>query len=149
MHGCKRDILHAYLQKTVSSGNIIELDQETDWAVGEEIVISASSFDHRETEYFTITAKDGKKLTLNADVQFRHLGAADSILTGNWNPKNLHMGAVVALLSRNIIIDGSDGANEIFGGRVLIASTVEKEGGDSFYRSGHGQFSYVQVNLSL
>ena len=149
MHGCKRDVLHAYLQKTVASGNIIELDQETDWAVGEEIVISASSFDHRETEYFTIMAKDGKKLTLNADVQFRHLGAADSTLTGNWNSKNLHMGAVVALLSRNIVIDGSDGANEIFGGRVLIASTVEKEGGDSFYRSGHGQFSYVQVFLSL
>ena len=54
------------------------------------------------------------------------------------------MGAVVALLSRNIIIDGSDGADGIFGGRVLIASTIEKEGGDSFYRAGHGQFSYVQ-----
>lgn len=87
MHGCKRDILHTYLQNTVSSGNTIEIDQETDWAVGEEIVIAASSFDHRETEYFTITAKNGKIFTLDSEIKHRHLGAADSVLPGNWNSK--------------------------------------------------------------
>jgi hypothetical protein len=111
MHGCKRDVLKTHLANTVSSGNEIVLNEDTDWAVDEEIVIATSNFEHRETEYFTITAVNGRTLTLDKDIQFRHYGAQDTVHSGAWNSeRQLHMGASVALLSRNIVVDGSEGA---------------------------------------
>ena len=106
-------------------------------------MIATSTYEHRETEYFTITAKNGPTLTLDKDIQYRHFGA-DTVLTGSWNSDGMHMGSQVALLSRNIILDGSDGAEGILGGRVLISSTIEEDGGKDYHRTGHGQFSYVQ-----
>ena len=144
MHGCPRDHYYAYMETTVQPGaNKITLDRDVDWKVGEEIAIATSTFEHKETEFFMIDGKNGREITLNTTVAFRKTGI-DTVVDGAWNTDGLHMGSEVIILSRNIVVDGADGANGVLGGRILIASTIEKEGGKTFHRSGYGQFSNVE-----
>ena len=90
-----------------------------------------------------IDAKDGRTFTLNTTINHRKTGI-DTVVDGDWNTENLHLGSEVMLLSRNIVIDGADGANGVLGGRILIASTIEKNGKKTYHRSGYGQFSNVE-----
>ena len=144
MHGCPRNHYYAYMKNTVMPGEkTIILDRDVDWKVGEEIAIATSTFEHRETEFFMIDAKDGRTLTLNTTITYRKTGR-DTVVDGDWNTENLHLGSEVMLLSRNIVIDGADGANGVLGGRILIASTIEKNGKKTYHRSGYGQFSNVE-----
>ena len=50
--------------------------------VGEEIAITCSSFDMKETEFFSITAVSGQELTLNQTIKFRHFGKDETTFSG-------------------------------------------------------------------
>ena len=110
MHGCEISQTWSTLADTLDvAGNEITVnDDVSEWKVGDEIAIAATSFDHRETEYFAITAMNGQTLTLNATSQFRHLGTSTTSKT--LFGREYNQGAEVALLTRNIKLDGSRGA---------------------------------------
>lgn len=114
----------------------------SDWLVGNEIAVATTDFEHRHTEYFKIISKTGNSLTLNTTLNWEHLGLSDSTTT--YNKKSVHQAAEVALLTRNIVIDGSGGSNHKTGGRILISSQVKEIGHHNYTRSGFAQFSNVE-----
>ena len=70
------NITWTHLAKTADNGsNTISLETAVDWNVGDEIVMTTTSFNPWETETFKIASVsvDMKTLTLNASLQYKHL----------------------------------------------------------------------------
>ena len=119
MYGCPVANRMAYLKNTVTPGlNTISTDIETGWKIGDRIFIAATSFDSRESEEFLIDSINGDQITLSSPLAFKHLGKDDT--TTLTYGQEEHFGAEIGLLSRNIVIDGSDQDENIFGGRVVV-----------------------------
>eukprot|EP00794_Sanderia_malayensis_P006712 gene6712-7474_t len=127
MIGRPRKVSWTRLAKTADVGsNEIALVKPVDWQVGEEIMISSTTYESRQVEKFKITAvkNNGTQLTLSGTFKYKHIG-------GNYmiGDRKLVMAAKVALLTRNIKIEGADdpvGARgESFGCRVLVGSYSE------------------------
>ena len=91
MHGCPRSHTRSWLAKTLQgkTTNKIEIEDVTDWKVGEEIAVTCSSFDFKQTEFFSITAINGKDLTLNATLKYRHFGKSETTFAGKLSQKAL------------------------------------------------------------
>ena len=144
MHGCAPETTWTTLTNTVNMGasSITVNDDITGWKIGDEIVIASSDYEHRHTEYFSIVAINGLDITLNTTMLWRHLGSATT--TNTYNGKVVDQAAEVALLTRNIRIDGSGGAESKVGGRVVIFSWIENIDGHEFVHQGYGQFENVE-----
>jgi hypothetical protein len=114
----------------------------SDWIVGDEIALAASSFEQREHEYFSITSITGQTLGLNSTVKHLHTGSENSkIIRGG---AEYDQGAEISLLTRNILIDGTGGSERKIGGRIIIATLNSTISGNTYLREGYGQFSNVQ-----
>lgn len=79
-----------------------------DWAVGEEIVIASTSYDHNEAETRFITAvgtdsadTTKPKLTLDSPLVFKHYAATET-----YGTDTIDMRAEVGLLTRNVKYQG-------------------------------------------
>ena len=120
MYGCPVENRMAYLKSTIQKGaNVIMTDIDTKWTVGDRIFIAPTSFDSKESEEFLISAISGNIITLNGNVQFKHLGKDDTTST-EYGGVEEHFGAEIGLLTRNVVIDGSDNDEGIFGGRIVV-----------------------------
>ena len=143
-HGCKIENTWTFLTNTVQSGaNKITVDGDiSEWNVADEIAVATSDYEQRHTEYFAITGINGQEISLNTSFAWTHTGSADTASTKL--TRSVHQGAEVALLTRNILIDGSGGAESKVGGRVLITGYTKTVGLHDYVRKGYGQFSYVE-----
>ena len=77
LHGIKRNVSWTQLSETAIIGSdVIILQEATDWAVGEEIMIAPTSFSAWETEIYSIVAvaDAGTRLTLNETLKHSHIG---------------------------------------------------------------------------
>ena len=142
MHGCKRSRWWTTLADQMNEGDdsIKVADSVSDWAVGDEIAVASTDYQHRHTEYFSITAISGKTLSLNASAEWRHMGDTSETLLG----RTYSQAAEVVLLSRNIKLDGTGGSEMKHGARVLLTSYTEEANGHFYVRQGAGQFSGVE-----
>ena len=94
---------------TANAGeSTISLLLPVQWLVGDEIIIASTGLRHSqgENEKKTITSVSGDKMTLTLDtaLDYRHLGEEITIT----NERSLQARAEVGLLSRNVLIRGSD-----------------------------------------
>ena len=144
IHGCQIRTTWSTLKNTLMVGDSsITVDGDvSEWKVGDEIAVATTDYEQRHTEYFSIGAISGQVLTLSATASYRHLGT--STTQTNKLGRYFDQGAEVALLTRNVVIDGSDGADGIFGGRILITGFSQENGGNTYKRQGYGQFSFVE-----
>lgn len=118
---------------------IIYLKDSPDWSVGDQIVISSSSYEASEAEIRTITEYDttSGKVTLNQALKYNHEVyqlISDNELQSNsynstwwWtgNMDDITVSPEVGLLSHNIIIQGGDDPDEPldeyhYGCRILV-----------------------------
>ena len=131
------------LSQTAEIGSTsILLVHRVDWSEGNHIVITSTSFNAYQSEVFEIQSisPDGQNLTVNASLQYTHIGRADS---------QGHFGAEVGLLSRTIVIENGNlevTNEESFGCRVLVSRSSQFEGvallrGVEF--KGCGQLGYT------
>ena len=139
LHGKPRAVYWTRLAATASAGDsVITLQDPVDWIIGEELVITSTSVEPRETEKFKIDSILGrKKIILNGVLRYKHLG--EKYTMGNWN---YTLAAEVGLLTRNIVIEGADDPagnldRQSFGCRVLIGQY--SEGGITFRGSARIQ----------
>ena len=144
MHGCPIAMTKTFLKTSVLKGqNQITLEDEpVGWKVGGRIFIASSSFEMRESEEFLITAIEGNTLTLDSSTQFPHYGVDES----NTNYEGwgvTHFAASVGYLTRNIKIDGSADAEDVFGGRIVVMRS--KEEANNIARFGYVQLSNVEL----
>ena len=124
MHGQDVGVSWTSLATTANVGdNTITLDKITTWQVGQEIVITTTSYDAWETETFKITSiSNGVDITLNDTLRFRHIVHNETI-----DGRQVFMAAKVGLLSRNIRVIGEDYNNlykESFGARIMVSTGV-------------------------
>ena len=149
MHGKPRNVSWTTLKTTASIGqNTIVLMKAVDWQVGEQIVITTTSFRPTQTEVFTITqiSADRTTLTLNSTLVYDHLGFSETLPSG----KSYRIGAGVGLLSRNIKViatsyPGQDG--DLYGSRTIVSdySYTDSDGNEVYYK-GYARLSDVEFD---
>ena len=103
MYGKERKVYWTYLKTTIeaNSKNIV-VTKATDWVIGDEIIITTTNMEPRNTEKFKITnIVDGDKITLDRVPKYKHTAYSKTI-----NKYDVTMTAKVGLLTRNIRIEG-------------------------------------------
>ncbi|XP_053571903.1 fibrocystin-L [Bombina bombina] len=125
LHGIPRSVYKTKLSTTAEAGsNYITLVDAVDWKVGEDVVITTTSYDAWQTETRKIIniSPDMKNLTLNSSLTFKHIAKTYQV---PGTAMNYTLAADVGLLNRNIKIIGQDYPGwykESFGARVLVSS---------------------------
>ena len=145
MFGKPRSVYWTTLAATLEvGGNSIVVEKPTDWQVGEEIMISTTTYESRQVEKFIIDAigSNGTAITLRGTAKYKHLGGRYTV-----GKHVLRMAAKVGLLTRTIKIKGADdpsGAigSQSFGGRVLVGKY--EDGGVTY--KGKAMFSNVEFD---
>lgn len=135
------------LESTLVNGSSsISLVDAVDWKVGDEIAITTTTYVPEQTEKFIITSisTDMKVLTLDRPATYIH--SASRITVGNYHAT---MSAKVALLTRNIRIEGADRptgvlTSQSFGCRVLVSSYTDSTTGIPYV--GKAQLSEVEFS---
>ena len=142
------------LGATVEAGGMeIELSESVEWEVGDEIVITSTSFEGLQSETAVIADVSGSqtRLTLSTQLLYQHVHETES--TGS---RSYTLSAEVGLLTRDIKISNadSDTANEEeFGCRILAGNIVEDD--ETFVGTvqmegveldGCGQLGYTDEN---
>lgn len=94
----------------------IRVPANIDWKVGDEIVIAPSEFSPHEFEARTIKQINNGIITFDQPLEFYHFGANDITKTTPYG--SIDMRTEVGLLTRNIIIEGTDIDN--WGGRIYV-----------------------------
>ena len=110
----------------------ITLAEDTGWAIGDKIAIASSGFDMDEAEERVIVgvSADGKTITLDSALEHTHFGEIETYDNGlqgadrqSWD---LDMRAEVALLSRNVTIQGdADSSQDGYGGHTMVMNGAE------------------------
>ena len=124
LHGKPNSVCWTRLAATASAGDrFLTLDEPVDWDVGDEIVITSTTVEPRQTEksFIEDISRDKRNLTLTAPLQYRHI--AETHTAGNWS---YSLTGEVGRLTRNIIIEGADNpagslTEQSFGCRILVA----------------------------
>jgi len=87
MHGCQIEKVFTTLRNTVESGTILKLNgnvQDNGWRIGDRIAVTSTDYEHRHTEYFTITKFSlsnpvgNQDITVDRDIKWRHLGSQET-----------------------------------------------------------------------
>ncbi|XP_071488092.1 fibrocystin-L-like [Diadema antillarum] len=144
LHGMPREVTWTHLAATVEAGDSeLTVAVDTDWVVGDEIVVTSTSFEAWQTETFRISSKsDSRTFGLNGTFAYKH-----SVESGTVNGKSYHIAAEVGLLSRNIVIEGNDYNllfDESFGARTIVGTFIQD---GEFYR-GSGHIANVEFKLT-
>lgn len=133
IHGARRSsvdwaVLDADVQPGATAITVANIEHAKqalplDWRPGDMLAIAASGRDPLQAEAVTVTAVDGGRVTFSPPPRFPHLGGMRTIAG-----RPVDMRAEVALLSRNVVIQGaSDGYSQQLGGHIMsMASTVMK-----------------------
>ncbi|XP_069115782.1 fibrocystin-L-like [Argopecten irradians] len=108
IHGKER-ITHTVLEQTVEAGDdVIEVQGEVDWEVGDEIALgstgSSDEYDQNESgriKNINTTSHDTTRIQLEESLRYQHVGE-----TLNLAGRQIETRGTVILLTRNIVIEG-------------------------------------------
>ncbi|XP_043922184.1 fibrocystin-L [Protopterus annectens] len=125
LHGLPHTVYKTKLRSTAVAGSTsISLVNPVDWKVGDDILITTTSYSSWQSEVRTIAniSEDGLHLVLNESLSYTHIAETYQVPeTG----QNYTLAADVGLLTRNIKIIGEDYPQlieESFGARVLVST---------------------------
>ncbi|XP_062600839.1 fibrocystin-L-like [Saccostrea cucullata] len=143
MHGVQRNDSWTRLAQTANPGdNQLTLASTVDWVVGDEIIIAPTGYKPEEVERFTITVVSGNTITLDGQLQYKHIAH-----THTANGKTITMAAEVGRLTRNIRFEGAvypDIQDEAFGARMMVSRMVK----DGQLYIGYARLSNVEFRYS-
>src|SRR5690606_12800063 len=118
------------LAKTANRGATqIEVLDASQWQVGDEIVLASTDYNPRQAERRTIAAISGNRITLDRPLEYMHFGK----ITFDVDERG-----EVGLLTRNIVIQASEDAEQsYFGGHIMaMPSSKMYIAGVEFQRMG-------------
>ena len=143
---------HTQITSTVQAGSrTLNVEHNTGWEVGDQIAITSTSSDFDEAEALTITAINGRNITVQETLQNRHYGEIERYDNGSrtWD---FDMRAEVGLLSRNVTITGDENADvDEIGGHMMIQQGASlRMVGTELTRMGQfGQLGRYPVHFHL
>ncbi|MFP2996967.1 G8 domain-containing protein [Spongiivirga sp. MCCC 1A20706] len=121
LHGASRSKLSwGQIEGTVGPGatQFVLNNDPVGWEPGDKIAIAASGYEPYEAEELTITSITNRTISFTPALKYRHFGEMQQ-----YEGKQLDERAEVALLTRNIKIQGASDSNELkFGGHTMIMS---------------------------
>ncbi|XP_073714529.1 fibrocystin-L [Misgurnus anguillicaudatus] len=130
LHGMPHNVYHTKLANTVQAGNnTLSLEETVDWKVGDQILLSTTSYDPWQTEIRTIStvSDDGRTLILDWPVSYTHIGQRHNVPGSS---RSYQLAGNVGLLTRNIKIIGQGYPamnTQSYGARVLVATVPGRE----------------------
>jgi hypothetical protein len=132
MHGQHKWPTWTKLNATADVGDsAVTVNGPVNWAVGDEIVVSSSSFYANETHEAQIAslafdaAANTTRIDLDRPTRYTHLG----VLT-EAGGRALDMRAEVAVLSRNVVFEGDEEfSDKHMFGAIVLASTPRTPAG--------------------
>ncbi len=133
LHGTSVRSWTKLAQHAPSGATLLTLNEPSAWKAGDQIAVSATSFDPADAELATIAAVEGATLQLTQPLAHDHWGELQEIAG-----RPLDERAEVGLLTRNIVIRGDTlSEQDGFGAQVMIhpGSSAHVEGVE-FYRVG-------------
>ncbi|XP_028646735.2 PKHD1 like 1, tandem duplicate 1 [Erpetoichthys calabaricus] len=128
LHGKPHAVYRTKLAQTAEEGSdVISVTEAVDWQVGDDVLITTTSYDAWQTETRKIIglSPDMKNLTLNESLTYTHIGEAYNV---NGTDQEYSLAGDVGLLSRNIKIYSEDYPGwyqESYGARVLVGTFFE------------------------
>ncbi|MBN3294523.1 PKHL1 protein, partial [Polypterus senegalus] len=128
LHGKPHAVYRTKLAETAEAGSdVISVAEAVDWQVGDDVLITTTSYDPWQTETRKIIAisTDMKSLTLNESLTYKHIGEAYNV---SGSDQEYRLAGDVGLLSRNIKIYSEDYPGwyqESYGARVLVGTFFE------------------------
>lgn len=147
LHGQPRNISWTTLNQTAYAGsNTIKLAQAIDWKIGEQILVSTTSFVANQTEILTIAnvSQDRLTLYLNSNLKYTHLGYYEYLPSG----AQYKIAASVGLLTRNLKIVGGQYAlqeSDMYGFRIIVSVYSAMVNGVLLSYEGYARISNVQM----
>uniref|UniRef100_A0A8C1B8X1 PKHD1 like 1, tandem duplicate 2 n=1 Tax=Cyprinus carpio carpio TaxID=630221 RepID=A0A8C1B8X1_CYPCA len=147
LYGMPHNVYHTKLASTSQAGNsTLSLQESVDWKVGDNILLSTTSYDPWQTEIRTITAVTdyGRTLTLDQPLSYTHIGESYSVpgTSGSYQ-----LAGNVALLTRNIKIIGQEYPEmntQSYGARVLVGTFFITKTADDTFITGKAQIRNVE-----
>lgn len=131
--GVPRNVTWTRLSESVSAGsNVIVLADAVDWVVGDEIVITPTTFNASQLEsaFIASVSSDKRTVTLNRTLSYGHMGQVLDVpewrsMGGN----STLLAAAVGLLTRNVVIMGSDiNAQTPNYGAIVTIGNLQQDG---------------------
>ncbi|KXZ47885.1 hypothetical protein GPECTOR_32g498 [Gonium pectorale] len=130
LHGQHKEPTWTRLAATAGVGaESILLTGRVNWRPGDVIAIASSSFYTNQSETATIVAAnydpglDVTMVDLNAKLNFTHLGVIEPIAYGQANGATIDMRAEVAVLTRNVVLQGDENSEAFMFGATVMVST--------------------------
>ena len=120
LHGAPRVAVWTKVAATAPAGSrLIRTASPVDFAPGDTIVITSSSWDYLEAERCTVAALlDPHTIQVEAPLAYTHQSTI--MPAGQWGHSDVDLRCEVGLLSRNIVVQGDEGsAEEAFGAHII------------------------------
>ncbi|KAK9411062.1 fibrocystin [Crotalus adamanteus] len=132
MHGCVPKITVTYL-KSAAYPNETKLDliDFVDWKPGDEVVVCGGSFEgaQKKKEILTIKEIKGTELYITSPLRYSYAVTEKEVLK-----EHLTFRAVVALLSRNLVIQGNVTSEKISHLQLCKATAVSGDNSNCLYK---------------
>jgi hypothetical protein len=116
LHGAPRTGWLKLAETAAPGTSTLQLTKSPGWRAGDSIVVASTDYWSDHSEEATVKHASGKTITLSAPLELQHWGIKQNYAGGVVDER-----AEVALLSRNIVIQGAeDSLGDGFGGHMMI-----------------------------
>jgi len=146
LYGTPRVATTATLFTTLLQGSTeLTLTESPDWKIGDEIVVSPTSYASQQAEKFKIIAISGSSVILDHAAQYDHfaLDVNTAAPTNPTGPASVHLAASVGLLTRSITITSDLSTEANYGGHVEVAEVPSEPAGSTSPLIGTFTASFV------
>ena len=116
VHGARRTTWTRLTRTAAAGSRRIRVADADGWQRGDEIVIASTDLDPSHAEQRTVTGRDGRVLTLNAQLRHPHFSGVERV-----DGRNVPQRAEVGLLTRTVQFRGGpDAASTGIGGHLIV-----------------------------
>jgi len=116
LHGERRDGWVRLAANAQRGQSKLTLSRNPGWRAGDRIVVSSTDYNPLQAEERTVTSVSGNTLTLDRALEHGHWGTLQT-----FDGKTVDERAEVALLSRNVVVEGEEASSAGgFGGQVMV-----------------------------
>ncbi|XP_070588608.1 fibrocystin isoform X3 [Erythrolamprus reginae] len=132
MHGCVPKISVTYLKSAAYSNDTkLDLMDFVDWKPGDQVVVCGGSFEGilKKKEILTIKEINGTELYIASPLRYSYTVTEKQVVE-----EHLAFRAVVALLSRNLVIQGNATSEKVSHLRLCKAAAILGDSSKCFYK---------------